>query len=205
LTLLDKYSILMRLETDKDFKQIHAARMYNVSAAAISQLVKRKDRIKRDYEFGLNPASKRVSCMNSGMKALDETLMLFIIESRNLNPHGLTTRMIWDKAISIATDLQLLENNGQGPNLWKPNRGWWYRFTMRLRQTAIPGFNDTRRVGLGNDLSGPLHLPYDIHSNLTNSSGSKRKATSSANEEEPDWLDLEWMTENFYGTHNQTT
>jgi predicted DNA-binding protein YlxM (UPF0122 family) len=141
LTLFDKYSLLMRLESDENFKQIHASKMYNISPAAVNQMVKRKERIIRDYEFGLNPFSKRVSCLKNNMKILDERLMLFVIEKKREGQNVLAnTQMIWDKAESIANELQLLENNGNGPNLWKPNRGWWFRFKNRVSSLVIPNF-----------------------------------------------------------------
>lgn len=174
LTLFDKYSMIMRLTTDNTFKQIHASKMYNISPAAVNQMVKRKERIIHDYEFGLNPFSKRVSCLKNDMKVLDERLMLFVVEKRREGCNVLNnTQLIWDRAEAIANELQLLENNGNGPNLWKPNRGWWFRFKNRVSSLVVPNLeNDYFRC---NDsfledsrcLELPLHVDnlqqYDFH------------------------------------------
>jgi hypothetical protein len=137
LTLFQKYSIVLRLENDKEFKQIHAAKMYNVSPAAICQLLKRRERIKHDYEFGLNPASMRLSSFNSDMKSLDEALLRFVAEQKELGQQ-LTARTVWEKASEFSTGLRLLENGGIGPKLWKPNTGWWSRFSVGARSLSIP-------------------------------------------------------------------
>jgi len=175
LTLFDKYSMLMRLQTDENFKQIHASKMYNISPAAVNQMVKRKERIIHDYEFGLNPFSKRVSCLKNNMKVLDERLMLFVIEKRKEGQNVLAnTQLIWEHAELIANELQLLENNGNGPNLWKPNRGWWFRFKNRVNNLVVPNFencddflhNSLLSLEDGRGIDLPLHFDlqqYDFH------------------------------------------
>ena len=102
-------------------------------------MIKRKQRIILEYETGKNPFSQRISCLPPCMQRLEDRLQNYMAEEKRLGNDVIQDMsLMWRKANEFALELGVMENNGLGPGLWKANRGWWFRFKLRVRGREEP-------------------------------------------------------------------